>query len=466
MNKKKYVAFIIIIIVICILPFAGMIFARTDSTSENKKLSSWPVIKDENGINSHYLEDMGSYFTDHFAFKEYLVALNAKLQGSIFGVSAEDDVIMGSDGWLYYTATLDDYQHKNSVSERMLYNMAHNTKLMQEYTELLGKQYVFTIAPNKNSLYGDNMPNRYKYIVSEKSDAQRLVPYLEEEGVNYVDLYSLFNSQDEILYYKQDSHWTEKGAVMVYNKLLDYANIDHYDYSDVIPSSANNHIGDLAAMEYASMASAEEELRYIQYEKYVYENGSSVEDVLINTYNEGGRGNLLMYRDSFGNSLLPYFANEFEKAQFSKVVPYPMTDLVTTEADLVIVEKVERHLPTLAEVPPVMAAPLREGFEYNNMSDSLALLSVNDNGIYYEISGEILSDDMPDKANIYLVINDGDTSNTYEAFLVGKKADGGYTDKGFKAYISSLNKLPGDTVVEIVTDLGNGYVKVYEGKLF
>lgn len=465
MNKKKYIVFTLVVTVICILPFAGMLFAKTETTSENKKLSEWPVLKNEDGINTKYMEEAGAYFLDHFAFKEKLAGANAIIQAKLFNVSAEDDVIMGSNGWLYYTATLDDFQHNNSVSERQLFSMAHNMKLMQEYTELLGKQFIFTIAPNKNSLYGENMPDSYKYVVSEKSDAKRFIPYLEDEAVNYIDLYSLFSEKDEVLYYRQDSHWTEKGAVLVYNELLDKAGVEHYRYDDVTPEVSYDYVGDLASMLYASSAKGEEKLTYINENKYSYVTGENVEDMLINTYNSSGRGSLLMYRDSFGNSLLPYFANEYENAQFSKIVPYPMTDIVTAAPDLVIVEKVERHLPTLSEVPPVMQAPLREIGDYSD-GNICAEVTVSDNGLYYDISGIIKSEDMPDKSLIYVVIKYNGEMKTYEAFLTGKNVNGEYTDQCFKAYISSLEKLPEDAVMEVVTDLGNGYEKIYEGAVY
>ena len=465
MNKKKYIVFTLVVIIICILPFAGMLFAKTEATSENKKLSEWPVLKDEEGINKEYMEEAGAYFLDHFAFKEKLAGANAIMQAKLFNVSSEDDVIIGNDGWLYYTATLDDFQHNNSVSERQLYSMAHNMKLMQEYVELFGKQFVFTIAPNKNSLYGKNMPANYKYKVSEKSDAERFIPYLESEGVNYVDLYSLFNEEDEVLYYKQDSHWTEKGAVLVYNELLDSVSVNHYRYDDVNPEVSYDYIGDLASMLYASSAEGEEKLTYIKENKYSYVAGEDVTDMLINTYNPSGCGSLLMYRDSFGNSLLPYFANAYENAQFSKIVPYPMTDVVTAAPDLVIVEKVERHLPTLSEVPPIMQAPVREIGDYSE-GNICAEIAINDNGLYYDISGTINTDDMPVKSQIYIVIKCNDETKAYEAFLTGKSVDGEYTDQCFKAYISSLEKLPEDTIIEIVTDLGNGYEKIYEGAVY
>ena len=47
-NIVRYL-FIIICIIICILPFAGMAVHPTNETTENKKMSVFPAFRDENG---------------------------------------------------------------------------------------------------------------------------------------------------------------------------------------------------------------------------------------------------------------------------------------------------------------------------------------------------------------------------------------------------------------------------------
>ena len=357
-KKAASLLYIGIVLALCLLPLLGMGFASAEQTTENRDLAKWPELMTGDGLNTAYLEEIGAWFTDRFAFRSELVTADARLRGSVFGVSAEDDVIFGKNGWLYYEATLDDFQHKNPVSERMLFNMAHNTALMQQYAESLGKTFVFTIAPNKNTLYGENMPDRYQYRIEADSDMERLIPWLEREHVNYVDLDSLFRKRDEVLYYARDSHWNQEGAVMVYNALLDACGKAHETWEGLEPEPAE-YVGDLSRMLYPLGAEPETDVSYQKYFTWSYTQGDDVEDDLIQTVCAQGSQNLLMYRDSFGNSLLPFMAEAFSSATFSKQVPYPMTDLVTAAPDIVIVEKVERHLPTLGSVPPLMSGPRR-----------------------------------------------------------------------------------------------------------
>ena len=68
-------------------------------------------------------------------------------------------MILGSDGWLYYAPTLADYTRSEPMTERELWCAARTLALLQEYVEGRGGQFLFTVAPDKSSLYGGHMPD-------------------------------------------------------------------------------------------------------------------------------------------------------------------------------------------------------------------------------------------------------------------------------------------------------------------
>ncbi len=76
--------------------------------------------------------------------------------------------------------------------------------------------------------------------------------------------------------------------------------------------------------------------------------------MIISTANDGGNKSVLMFRDSFGNALYPFAANDFEQARFSRALPYDLTDIGAY--DLVVIEIVERNIGNLLEYPPVLEA--------------------------------------------------------------------------------------------------------------
>lgn len=158
MKRKQLVCYVVVMFGICLLPFAGMLWKDSGESVENRTLAGTPVLKNEEGWNVDFLAEAGAFFEDHFAYRQEMVTADAKVRGEIFGVSADDSVIQGTDGWLYYMDSLDDYLGRNVLSDRAVYNVAHTLKMMQDYIEGTGRKFVFTVAPNKNSLYNENMP--------------------------------------------------------------------------------------------------------------------------------------------------------------------------------------------------------------------------------------------------------------------------------------------------------------------
>lgn len=434
-NNIIKITYIVLIIGICLLPLVGMFFYPTDMPIGNQPLKELPVLIDDTGkFNRNILMAITEWYDDRFAFRPEIITANSALQERVFRQSSSDEIIVGKDGWLYYSATLDDFQHRNAVSDRMLFNIAHNVALMQEYAREHGVSFAFTIAPNKNSLYPEYMPDRYRHIVGDMSDAERLKPYLISEGVNYIDFFEEFNEMDGILYYKRDSHWTEEGAILAYRSLL--SAVGAKSLSAPKPYTYEIVSEDLDKMLYPVGGKHEDKAVFIPDMSWYYSGeADNVEESYIETVNPKGEGSLLMYRDSFGNSLLPYMAETFGKAVFSKIVPYELNDLEDADADFFIIEKVERHLPTLGNIAPVMAAPgrddlINEGLEEVDIEGFAPQVSRTNDGEYIQISGSApgLSDT---RGRIFVSIKDDTGDYLYEAFCISVAGN----DYGYQAYI-------------------------------
>lgn len=74
----------------------------------------------------------------------------------------------------------------------------------------------------------------------------------------------------------------------------------------------------------------------------------SDEDILMQTTQENApNGRLLLCRDSFGNALHPFLAEDFREAIITRQMPYPEQ---VQEGDTVIIEIVERNLPNILKI--------------------------------------------------------------------------------------------------------------------
>lgn len=442
MKKTTAAAFTAICLLMCVLPFACMSFAPTTEALENKRTAEFPVLRTEDGFNTRYMTELGEYFEDHFAFKKAFVAADAKLL-SLFGTSSVSGVIKGTDGWLYYTSSGDDYSAVNTLTERGAFNAAHNAAVLQRFARQHGADFLLTVAPNKNSLYPDNMP--YYYTKSGKtSNIGLVVPYLEAEGVNYADLFGAFGNEDEILYLKRDSHWNAKGALLAYNALLDKAGIPHDDFSSLGYTEEEKEYGDLGKMLYSSYAAPEKNYTYDNEQLFSYVTDTkSVEDPLIVTENAEKDGTLLMFRDSFGNTLLPLMANEFGSACFSKAQPYPAEKLTAQHApELILAEKVERNIADFALAPPVMTGPAADVKAEKDIPDGCTFTFEDyPNSVdYYRLYGDVLCSE--DYDGVYIGIGD----DCYEAFTVTDDAG----DSGYLLYILKDKVPAGETTAKVL----------------
>ena len=433
--KKSNIVFVAVCMALCIVPFACMTFAPTTATTENKKLSELPSLYDD-GVNVNYLGDLGEYFGDHFAFRNAMVNADSLIQGSVFGVSNASTVVKGENGWLYYTDTLNDYLGKNTLSDRGIYNIASNLSIIQKYVEDKGADFVFTIAPNKNSLYGENMPYYYQKKASDKKNINSLSPLLESTEINYTDLFSLFESQSETLYLKRDSHWNNKGAMLAYNAIMNTLGREHDDYVTTESLRTKTEYGDLNKMLYP--LSAQPEWNYYYQKDYCYKyktKTESVEDAWIETENKNGNGSLLMFRDSFGNTLLPFFAEEFEKAYFSKTTPYSIEEYMDEyQPACVVIEKVERNIDEFAYAPPLMTGTTVEqsGDVKSESTDTTLNVGTTEiNASYLEVSGVVDEKYIETETDIYINVTADGKKTTYRAFNVSDDS----TDNGYLLYL-------------------------------
>ncbi len=463
MKKQWMTAYLVLTVVICLIPFAGLTWHMSSESSENRRLSEFPALRTEEGWNVTFLSDAGTWFEEHFAYRPEMVTVDALLRGRLFGVSTADGVIQGTDGWLYYKDSLEDYLGGPLLSDRSIFNIAHSLRMMQDYVEKTGRTFLFTVAPNKNSLYGEQMPYYYKVKLGEEHNIDRLRPVLEREGVHYADLYEIFEDQTEVLYHQRDSHWNNKGAAMAAEALLDAAGRTHRSYEGAEYTVRTDYEGDLDVMLYPEAVTPEDEIYYD--EPFTYEYQGEVEsnfDPEIETVQPEAEGSLLMYRDSFGNALLPFMAQEFANAKFSRGIPYYVDDMFFCDADTVIVERAERFLPDMAKNPPMFQAAACEiallQAEDCAEEGGSTTCGMTDEGLFVKFSGTVDEKYLSAESRIYLCV-DGEES--YEAFPMNLDTEDGETDCGYALYLEK-GRLPEDeALVELYVDTDGTLTKVY-----
>ncbi|MDO5135120.1 MAG: hypothetical protein Q4D55_03625 [Eubacteriales bacterium] len=448
--KKGKIVYCVLFFAICLFPLVGLAVRPAEESTENRDLAEFPSIWTEEGLNTQWMSMAGDYFQDHFAFRRELVTANAVLKGRLLGVSTASGVIQGTNGWLYYKDSLEDYQGTGLLPGRSIFNISHTLSMVQEYLEGKGVAFVFAAAPNKNSLYQENMPYYYRKKASAEKNLLRLEECLWEEGVSYVDLYGVFSSQEEVLYHKRDSHWNNKGAAMAADLLLTALGQEHDSYEAEPYEVRADFEGDLDTMLYPAMVTLEEEIYYTKEPTFAYVG--EVESNFaprIHTVNPVKGGSLVMYRDSFGNAVLPFMADAYGSAYFSRGVPYQLGDVDTMAASGVAILRAERFLPDMAQSPPVMEGPavVCERGMIEKAGDGALDVAMTAMGNLVKLTGRIREEYLDERTRIYLRINE---AGVYEAFPMDVRLEDGTTDEGgFCLYLPAAGLRPGENTLEV-----------------
>lgn len=426
-KNLPYAAFAALILLLCLIPSLGMLLTpQGGEAGGNQALSRAPSLRDAEGNwNPAYLSQMQDYLGDRFYLRQEMITAWSALNAKALGSSITEDVVLGTDGWLYFADTLPDYAGLDPMTEREIFSAARNLALVREYCEDQGAGFLFTVAPNKNSLYPANMPAVPRNDL--RSNAERLGEELERQGVPCLDLFALFRGQEETLYFKTDSHWNSKGAAFAADAINQaLGRSSSYSEGPFTPEAV--HRGDLYDMLYPAGSGLEEDPVYdgqltIEYDAPI----RSAENLTIMTHG-GGEGSLLMFRDSFGNNLYPYLADSFDAALFSRSMPCRLDLVSQREADCVVLELVERNLRYLIQNVPVMPAPRTDIGGVGVVGGDLSMFELTpaDDLPGYRLVTGTLHVEVDADSPVIVTADDG----CYEAFLLENNRIGLYLPEG------------------------------------
>ena len=347
-NRSLSLVFTACFFLLCLIPSLGMLVLGPSPLLANESAPRTPAFLDGDGkLNPGVLAEATDYMGSRFALRPYLVSARSFLFERLFRSSAEEQVTLGLGGELFYSSTLEDYCGVG-LTDAELRRMADHLLAIQSAVEQNGSDFLFVVAPNKNSVIPGRMPARFP-ADREHANYSRLLPLLEDAGVHTVDLCGLLSGRPE-LYYRTDSHWTPEGAALAADAMLSAIGRES-SYAAGPFSEDGQHVGDLYQMLYPIGRGREPELIYapgLSYETASDPRGGNA--ITIRTSSPERDGTLYCRRDSFGIALYPYLADAFSSAEFSRSADYSVDAFSGLEADTVILEIVERNLPLLLPV--------------------------------------------------------------------------------------------------------------------
>ncbi len=445
MNKKAAWVFTVLMFALFAIPGAASLFTAGDSSETPPSLVE--ITESQKKANLEFPSQFDDYFSDNFGFRKQIVAADALARRSLLGQSSNEQVILGSNDWMYYSETLDSYTGAAAMDDRSLFRMSKTIELMDEYLRDYGVTLVFFSAPNKNSVYPEYMPLTV-YRNREPSNLDRLSQRMNGNSA-YIDMKSLLldskKNSTTPLYRRYDSHWNNVGALRAFEQLeanlnSRIAGFDYVNYADDVRVTETQSIGDISEMLLPDMGWTDTQYDLGLPQNYSFESPMNSEmDAEIKTVCSGRYYSAICYRDSFFNALIPVVSNSFQRVRYTRALPYDLTQAVNGGYHIAVIELVERNLNLLIENAPVSEAPVRcKPEKFRQIKNAEQLCSFVDNGDTVKVSG-IVGDwrSVGDEDCIYIEMRGENDSCFFEAYPIAE-GDSKEND-GFSATISKLH---------------------------
>jgi len=223
---------------------------------------------------------------------------------------------------------------------------------------------------------------------------------------------------------------------MAYNEIMNVLAKEHESYVTTNVIRTKTAKGDLGRMLYPYGGELDWESSYEYEPEYKYiTDTKSVEDAWIATENGNKQEVLLMYRDSFGNTLLPFFAEEYKEAYFSKATPYAVEkNMIECKPDTVIIECVERNIRQFATQAAIISGTECIIDKIEESGNTASTISVQRSELdldYMEIKGHVEQSEMKNDDSIYVSVKVDDNETIYEAFTISDDT----SDYGYLLYL-------------------------------
>ena len=317
-NKIKNILITIVFFSIIIGFFLMNVIKEDEqiSISERRKLASFPEVSISKIFDGTFFKKFDDYTTDQFVKRETFRKLK---------VNTELNVLRKNDynGLYEYNGYI--VENLYPLNTKSVNNVVNKIKQIQEMYATSENNVYFTIVPDKNYFIDENN------LKLDYSKLEQIMKY----GVNakYIPIKDELKIED---YYKTDSHWKQENIEKIADIILDNmqeAESTNYTqeevatfrgtYSGRLPTNEEDKIITLTndTIKNAKVFNYDknEKIEIYDYEKLnsldkydIYLSGA-VSLLTIENENSSTDKELIVFRDSYGSSLVPLLVQSYKK---------------------------------------------------------------------------------------------------------------------------------------------------------
>ncbi|MCE9605381.1 MAG: hypothetical protein K8U03_10825 [Planctomycetia bacterium] len=323
------------------------------------------------------------WYDDHVGFRRPLIRLYNVAKyfglttetGHTFRESAQNPVIVGSDGWLFFgSAGKRDFRRIDPFPPESLKVWRNYLTKRRDWFAARKIGHAFFIAPNKQTIYPEYMPRAMTRADRPSRFDQLLAEVSQEPSLHLLDLRKALTDGRDLYptYHHTDTHWNEYGAYLGYRFLMSHLN-RHMPAAPALPLEsfdieAKRVVSrrDLVRMMNAAI-DIEDTLVTLTPRTprcATWEMGVPSDDFgsfrKSTNYNVPS-GRLVVFHDSFIKALRPFLSENFREVYYFWQYTHGYEHIETIRPDFVLDEMVERHLLNdLPKNPPYVDAPVSD----------------------------------------------------------------------------------------------------------
>ena len=295
------------------------------------------------------------------------------------------DALIGKEGWLYLcndtNGSLDQYQGIRTFTED---DLDHYRRVLEKRHAIYaasGIPYVFAVAPSKQTIYPEFLPDSIKKAPGG-TPYERLLAYMQKRSdFEILDLRKdlMAKKKISVIFHRHDTHWNHEGAYYGYCTIMQ--KIQEY-----LPDARLQSLSDfrMKAQNWKTPDLYEKtKMRFLdghfQPHPGAYNMDSENNDIFLSPKGKGSLKSpgdphlnvsktrpafvfqnkddtlprMLLFRDSFGTRIMHYLAESFQRLA-SVWKPNPVFELTKIEKpDIVLQIMAERFLIARPENPAV-----------------------------------------------------------------------------------------------------------------
>jgi len=320
-------------------------------------LARFPELKPGLAGLRKFIAGLDAYFNDHFGWRNGLIHLHRRLALGLFPEKNElsPGVIVGRNGWFFYkeNGTIENDEGSRQFSPQDLQNWQALLEHRRDRLAQLGVKYIFVVAPDKESVYPEQLPGWLKKVQPVTKLDQFFAYMRTHSTVDVVDLRPALQAARQIAptYYQTDIHWNYFGGFVASQEIIRHLAKQFPGLAPLSLASFKLENQPIPSSTLAAWAEADvnENCAVYLYPRrdlprleLSAEPPGYVTSFVDFTKNSRASGSALVLCDSFGDGLAPFLGYHFGKVSYFHCLPLSETLIRQEKPDVVISEMLQK----------------------------------------------------------------------------------------------------------------------------